>query len=135
VLFDSDSTNIGPIANLNAGGERAGNTGQSRSRTCHDTIRTQIINWSEAWRNFKAGTAGRVQPGQKARVYVWSGYQTRQDNAVRVFVLFWNRTEPNRLPKTGLLVGYPDPLLTLTMPQQMVQANEDTYRSQMHYTM
>jgi hypothetical protein len=44
-IFHSDSTNNGQIGNLNAGSERAGKTGQSTSRTCHDTIRTQILNW------------------------------------------------------------------------------------------
>jgi hypothetical protein len=29
--------------------------------------------------------------------------------------LVTNRTEPNRRPKTGLLAGYPDPLLTLNI--------------------
>ena len=33
----------GRIADLNAGGERAGKTGQSTSWTCHDTIWTQIL--------------------------------------------------------------------------------------------
>ena len=47
MLFHSDSTNIGRIAILNAGGERAAKTAQSTYWTCHDSIRTQKLNWSQ----------------------------------------------------------------------------------------
>ena len=46
-LFDRDSTNIGRIAILNAGGERAAKTAQSTYRSCHDWIKTQKLNWSQ----------------------------------------------------------------------------------------
>jgi hypothetical protein len=45
--------NIGSIANLNAGSERVGRTGQSMYKSIHDIIRTQILNWSESGRNCK----------------------------------------------------------------------------------
>jgi hypothetical protein len=46
-VFDSDSANIGWIANLKEGGARAAKTAQSTYTACHDTVRTQILNWSE----------------------------------------------------------------------------------------
>jgi len=49
-VFNSDSTNIGRIANPKAGGERAAKTAQSANSSCHDTIRTQILNWSKTSR-------------------------------------------------------------------------------------
>lgn len=51
LLTHSDSTNSGPITNLNAGGLRVGKTWQSTYRWYHNTIRTQILNWSQSWRN------------------------------------------------------------------------------------
>jgi hypothetical protein len=54
-VLDSDSTNIGRIANLKAGGERAAKTAQSAYTSCHGTIRTQILNWSETSGLAKAG--------------------------------------------------------------------------------
>jgi len=46
-VFDRDSTNTCRIANLKAGGERATKTAQSTYSLCCDTIRTQILNWSQ----------------------------------------------------------------------------------------
>jgi hypothetical protein len=46
-VFNSDSMNIGRVANLRAGGETAAKTAQSTYRPSHDTIRTQIPNLSE----------------------------------------------------------------------------------------
>jgi len=40
--------NIGQIANLDAGDGSAANTAQSAYTSCHDTIRTQILNWSKS---------------------------------------------------------------------------------------
>jgi hypothetical protein len=54
-VFDSDSTNIGRIANQKAGGERAAKTAQSAHTSCHGTIRTQILYWSETSGLAKAG--------------------------------------------------------------------------------
>jgi len=45
--------------------EREARTAQSMYWSCHDAIRTQILNRSESWRNHQSGTAVRVQPGQK----------------------------------------------------------------------
>jgi hypothetical protein len=39
----------------------------------------------------------------------------REGAARRVFGWFWNRTEPLFWSESGLLAGYPDPLLTLGM--------------------
>jgi len=52
-LFKSDTTNIGWIANVKAGGERAPRTAQSAYWSWHDTIRTQILNYSQCYRNRK----------------------------------------------------------------------------------
>jgi len=46
-VFDSDSTNISPIPNLTAGGERAVKTAQCTYWLCHGTIRTQFLNWRQ----------------------------------------------------------------------------------------
>ena len=46
-VFDSDSTNISRIAHLKAAGERAAKTAQSTCSSCHDTIRTQLLNWGQ----------------------------------------------------------------------------------------
>jgi len=48
-VFNSDSKNFGQIANLKAGGKRAGKTAQSAYGPCHDMIRTQILNWSQSY--------------------------------------------------------------------------------------
>jgi len=93
VLFHSDFTNIGQITNLKAGGERAHETAQFTYWPYHNTIITQILNWSQRCRNRIFGTAGRFQPGQKPTVLCpvrvttpprqhWSG--------------FWPGLEPNR---------------------------------------
>ena len=54
-VFDSNTTNIDQIANLKAGGGRAAKTAQSAYTSCRDTIRTQILNWSETSGLAKAG--------------------------------------------------------------------------------
>jgi hypothetical protein len=54
-VFDSDSTNIGRIANLKVAGERAASTAKSAYTSCRDTIRTEILNWSETSGLAKAG--------------------------------------------------------------------------------
>jgi len=55
--------NISRIANRTAGGERAARTAQSMYWSCHNTMRTQILNWRQRCRNCKVGTAVRFQPG------------------------------------------------------------------------
>jgi len=47
------------------------------------------------------------------QVHVRSGLQTLQNKTGCNFGLVWNRTEPNRQPKTGPLAGHQDLLLTL----------------------
>ena len=49
MLLHSDSTNIGQIANPKAGCARGAKTAQSTHWSCHDMIRTQILNWSSTW--------------------------------------------------------------------------------------
>ena len=44
-VIDCDSANIGPIATLNAIGERAPTTEHSTYWSCHDAIRTQRLHW------------------------------------------------------------------------------------------
>jgi len=48
-LFRHDSRNIGRIANVKLGCERAAKTAQSTYWSCHNTIRTQILNCSSTW--------------------------------------------------------------------------------------
>ena len=67
-LFHSHSTNISPIANLNAGGDRARNTTQSAYSSSYDMIRTPILNRCQSCRNCKLGTVVEFQPGQKPTV-------------------------------------------------------------------
>ena len=64
-LFHSHSMNIRQIANRKAGGERAARTGHCTYWSCHDTIRTQILNCRQRCRNRKVGTAVQFQPGRK----------------------------------------------------------------------
>jgi len=47
-VFDSNPKNNDRITNLNSGGEIADKTGQSTYRSCHDTTRTQRLNWSSS---------------------------------------------------------------------------------------
>ena len=47
-VSNSDSLNIGRIANLEAGGERAADTAQSTYCSSHDTNRTWILKWSQS---------------------------------------------------------------------------------------
>ena len=144
-LFHSNSANIGLIANRKAGGERAHISAQSTYWTCHDTIRTQILNWSQMCRNRIVWTAVRFEPGQKPTVLclVWETTPPRQSRSG-----FWpgvepnrtepnrtepnrtepnrtepNRTEPNGQAKTGPLAGYPDLLLTLDIRELCAQVN------------
>ena len=56
---------------------------------------------------------GLAKPG-KTRALTGSGSGlARQDTAGRVLGRFWNRTERYFWAETGLLAGYPDPLLPL----------------------
>jgi len=70
-VFDCDSANIGPIANLKAGGERAHKIAQFTYWSCHDTIRTQIVNWSQTCGVEMPGFGGKTGPLAMVRVFVW----------------------------------------------------------------
>jgi len=67
-LVHSDSTNIGQIANLKAGGERAHNTAPSTYWPYHNTIRTHILNLNQMSRNRIFVTMVLFQPFQKPMV-------------------------------------------------------------------
>jgi len=56
---------------------------------------------------------GLAKPGETRGLMGTGPGLARQESAGRVFGQFWNRTDPFLLSKPGLLVGYPDPLLTL----------------------
>ena len=91
-LFHSHSTNISQIANLIAGDERAHKIGQSAYSSCHDTIRTQILNCGQSGRNRTIGTAVRFQPGQKPAGLCPVRVTTRQDLGSSVSWRFLTRT-------------------------------------------
>ena len=105
--------NISRIANLKAGGEWV-STAQSTYWSCHDTIRTQLLNWSEICRNRKFGTAVRFQPGQIHAVLCPGRVTTRQDHCGSGF---WPGLEPNRTEppvKTQSAGGLPGPFANTT---------------------
>ena len=113
VLFHSDSTNCDWISTWWMGGERASKTASFTYILYCDTISTWILNWSQSTELVKMRLCSIFNPAKKPWVYVRSGYQPRQDRAVRFFGPVWNRTEPFTQYKPRLLAGYPDPLLTL----------------------
>lgn len=84
--------NIGPIANLSEGGERADKTAQFTYWPCHDTIRTEILHWNQRCGNCIFRTAVRFQPGQKPTVQcpVWVSTPARQSGSG-----FWPGLELN----------------------------------------
>ena len=108
--FHSHLMNISPIANLNVGGERGANTAQCTYWSCHDTIRTHILNWSQSCRNRILGTAVRFQPGQIPAVLCPGRVTTRQDKSCSGFwpVLEPNQTEPQVITRTA--GGLPGPI-------------------------
>jgi len=62
LVFNSDSTNIGPIANLTVGGDRAAKTAQSTYWSCHDMIRTEKLKLSQTWELEMPGFWGQNRP-------------------------------------------------------------------------
>jgi len=112
-LFDNNSMNSDRIANWRMGGERPSKTASFAYISYCDTITTQILNWGQNTEFAKMRLCSMINPAKKPWVYVRSGYQTRQDSAVRFFGRVRNRTEPFFRSKPGPLAGYPDPLLTL----------------------
>ena len=67
-----DSVNIGLIANLNSWGGRAANTAQSTYWSCHNTIRTQMLNWSHSCRKSWMEPQSGFNPAITPWVYVQS---------------------------------------------------------------
>ena len=113
-FFDIHSTNISQIANLNAAGERAPNSAHSMYWSCHSTIRTHILNWSQSCRNRKFGTMIRFQLGQIPAVLCPGRVTPRQDKCGSGLwpVLESNRTEPP--VKTRTAGGLPGPVANTT---------------------
>ena len=68
-VFNSNSRNIGPIANLTAGGERAVKSAQSTYWSCHSTIRTQIRNCSQNCELEMPGFGVKTGPFPTVRVF------------------------------------------------------------------
>jgi len=98
-VVNSGSMNIGRIANLRAGGERGAGTAQSADLSCHDTIRTQILNWSSNCEVEMPGFAGKTGPIPTVRVvsvvkpiarsgFVWNRNQNRPGNLEPLLTLF-----------------------------------------------
>ena len=77
--FHSHSMKISRIAKLKAGSQTTPKTAHSTYWSCHDTIRTQIHNWSQSCRSRKVGTAERFQPGQIPTVLCPVRVTTHQD--------------------------------------------------------
>jgi len=119
-FLHSHSTNISRITNVKAGGEGAAKTAQSTYWSCYNMIRTQILNWSQSCRNHKVGIAVRFQPSQNGTLSCPVRVPTSQDNVCRVFGRVSNQAKPIFQSKPGLLVGYPDPLLTLCLRMSSV---------------
>jgi len=67
-LFPSYSMNISRITNVIAGGEVARTTAQTANSSCHDMIRTQILNCSQSCMNRIVGTTVQFQPGQNPTI-------------------------------------------------------------------
>jgi hypothetical protein len=64
---------------------------------------------------------GLTKPGEPCGLTGTGSGLSRQEFARRVFGRIWNRNDPFLQSKTGPLVGYPDPLLTLarTVPSKI----------------
>jgi len=93
-----------------AGGERATKTANSTYWSYCDTIRTQILNWSQRSRDRKFETVVRFQPGQIPAVLcpVWVTNPPKQCGSG-----FWPGLEPNQtkpLVKTQSAGGLPGPV-------------------------
>ena len=71
--FHSNSTNSDLITNWRMGGERASRTASFTYISYCDTIRTQILNWSQSSEFAKMKLCSRIIPAKKPRVYVRSG--------------------------------------------------------------
>ena len=105
---------ISRIANFNAGGERGAKADQFTYWLWHDTIKTQILNWSEKGRNHMIASVVRFQPGQIPAVLC----PVRVTNPARQSGSgFWPGLEPNQnkpLVKTLTAGGLPRPIANTT---------------------
>jgi len=90
--FHSHPTNTSRIANQKAGGERVARTAQSMYWSCHDKMRTQILNCRQRSKNRKVETAVRFQPGRK-RAGLCPAQETNPPR--RSGSGFWLGLEPN----------------------------------------
>jgi hypothetical protein len=106
------------------GGQSGAKTAQFTYRSCHDTIRTHILNCSQSCRNRIFGTAVRFQPGQIPAVLCSGRITTRQDKSGSGFwpVLEPNRTEPQ--VKTRTAGGLPGPVANTSYVQARCQSKE-----------
>jgi len=95
-LIHSNSSNIDRIAKWRIGSGWACKTASFTYISDCDTIRTQILNWSQSSDYAKMRLCCVYNPAKKLRVYVRSGWKPRQDNLGRVFGQDRNRTEQNR---------------------------------------
>jgi len=127
-LFNSHSTNISRIVNLKTEGERAARTEQFVYWSCHNMIRTQILDWSQSLGKV-VGTAkwnrGPVPTRPKnPRFMSCPGNQPAKPT--RVWFLASSGNEPNSNPclKPGPLPRYLDPLLTLFMTRHLIFHSE-----------
>jgi hypothetical protein len=69
-VLHSDSTNICLIRNLAAGDERVAKTAQSTYRSCHDTVRNHIDDWTKSGRNRKMESRSRLNLAENLQVYI-----------------------------------------------------------------
>jgi len=72
------------------------------------------INVKPETQNRRLEPTGQAKPGETRGLTGTGPGLARQESAGRVFVRFWNRTDPFLRSKPGPLAGYPDPLLTLS---------------------
>jgi len=98
-LFHSDSTNINLIANLRMGDEIGHQSANFMYRSCCDTIRIQILNWS-----------------QRCRIRKMEPWSSSKPSPNPVGIPAFRVTT-----HTGLQPGNPEPLLTLHTPSTSIQ--------------
>jgi len=119
-LFHSDSTNIGQISNLDAGGERAVKTARSRYWSCHNMIRTQKLNYSQSGMNHKMELLSGSNLDKNPRFYV----RSMSYPGTSYTVWFLGSSSPGLGPpvrlQPGLQPGNLELLLTLAVKQNGV---------------
>jgi len=75
------------------------------------------INRKPETQNQRSEPTGLAEPSKTHKLTGTGPGLAHQDPAGRVFGRFWNRTKLFFRSKPGPLVGYPDPLLTLKIPE------------------